>query len=149
AKKWPIVNLACSGSNLYDLASPDPALNYSIYQQQTTILGQPAIQFLGTGAINDPDCPTCTQYLASGSPASAESTYYGEANSQLDLLRALQPKVVTVTIGGDDAGFADVLRACLLRATNSCSSFFANPVTGQDQVDARIQSLENSQQLLA
>ena len=76
-------------------------------------------------------------------PASAGSAYYDEPTYQTELLRALAPRLVTVTIGGNDIGFANIVATCLEDAlppkSTTCKSSFVTPFG--DQVDQDIQNL--------
>ncbi len=84
-------------------------------------------------------------YCLIPNPDYAGSTYYGESQ-QLDLLRALRPSLVTLSIGGNDIGFVDVLTSCYLRAKLEGGSGLCkdNDFTNSfgDLVANRIQSVE-------
>ncbi len=69
----------------------------------------------------------------------AGSAFYGEPSSQLQLLRALRPALVTLTVGGNDVGFVDILNTCM-HAPPDCLEVYGAG-TGHDLLDARIDSL--------
>ncbi|HEV2375230.1 MAG TPA: GDSL-type esterase/lipase family protein, partial [Streptosporangiaceae bacterium] len=138
AKKWPLVDLACSGSNLGDVLGSAPGGQYWADESTTGVDWVGAVtKFLNNGSVS-------TTYQSGWSSSAANydaagSAYFGEPTSQLDLVRALHPKVVTLTVGGNDAGFADIIETCIFQ--QPCASWFANP-SGPDKVDERIMSLK-------
>jgi lysophospholipase L1-like esterase len=68
--------------------------------------------------------------------------------AQLVVVKALQPDLVTVTIGGNDLGFGSISRTCLAASPvgplflhptfASCSAYFASPAGSADNPDARV-----------
>jgi lysophospholipase L1-like esterase len=82
----------------------------------------------------------------------AGSTYSGEPSPQVDQLALIpSPKLVTLTIGGNDIGFGDVAADCLKKfllwaaapgpaSLINCQSDFTN-ADGSDQVKRRIQGV--------
>ncbi len=68
--------------------------------------------------------------------------------AQLDVVKALQPDLVTVTIGGNDLGFSSIAQNCLAASPDgplfrhltfaSCSAYFASPAGSADNPDARV-----------
>jgi lysophospholipase L1-like esterase len=134
AKGLPIVELACSGSNLGDVTGA----TYWLDQSKTYFLGGKAgfaLNILNDGSVSTVSRSGWTPDL----PNSAGSAFFGEPTYQLELLRALRPKLVTVTIGGNDLGFADILESCITRAP--CKPSFLN-ASGPDKLDKRISSLQ-------
>jgi lysophospholipase L1-like esterase len=136
AKGLPTVNLACSGSNLGDLAG----ISYSLDQTTTdySVFGFHfyALNINNNGQVlNSPNGPT--RDIPNNEHGG--SAYFGEPTYQLELLRALHPKLVTVTVGGNDVGFVDILESCIARAP--CKPSFQNP-SGPDKISVRIASLQ-------
>jgi lysophospholipase L1-like esterase len=67
----------------------------------------------------------------------------GEPGTQLALLRQIPaPKLVTVSIGINDVGFADVLRTCITHL--SCRQAYTNP-GGSDQLQKTIDGMQGPQ----
>jgi lysophospholipase L1-like esterase len=68
--------------------------------------------------------------------------------AQLDAVKALQPNLVTVTIGGNDVGFSSIGPSCLAASRvgplflhptfASCSAYFASPAGSADDPFARL-----------
>jgi len=68
--------------------------------------------------------------------------------AQLDVVKALQPDLVTVTIGGNDLGFSSIAQDCLAASPvgplfrhptfASCTAYFASPAGSADNPDARV-----------
>jgi lysophospholipase L1-like esterase len=68
--------------------------------------------------------------------------------AQLDAVKALQPDLVTVTIGGNDLGFGSIAQNCLATSPvgrlflhptfASCSAYFASPTGSADNPSARL-----------
>jgi lysophospholipase L1-like esterase len=68
--------------------------------------------------------------------------------AQVDVVRATQPSLVTVTIGGNDLGFTPIAQTCLAASRvgplflhptfASCSAFFASPAGSADNPFARL-----------
>jgi lysophospholipase L1-like esterase len=66
--------------------------------------------------------------------------------AQLDVVKALQPDLVTVTIGGNDLGFGSISRTCLAASPvgplflhptfASCSAYFTSPAGSAENPDA-------------
>ncbi|HEV2375059.1 MAG TPA: GDSL-type esterase/lipase family protein, partial [Streptosporangiaceae bacterium] len=122
--------------NLGDLLGLAPGGEYWLDQRTSSVwpFGQT------TKILNDGSLSTSNQagwYDSLSNPDAAGSAYFGEPTSQIDLLRALHPRVVTLTIGGNDLGFADIIETCIFEP---CRQWFANPA-GPDQIDTRLASL--------
>ncbi len=145
AKGLPIVDLTCSGSNLGDVAGTRYWLDQKT--QNKSFLGLPFYQLdiANDGTVQPPSSPATPTAPPDGWEAdtpnneSAGSAYYGEPNYQVDLLRALHPRLVTVTVGGNDVGFADILETCIVESP--CKTDFANS-SGPDKISKRITSLQ-------
>lgn len=60
--------------------------------------------------------------------------------SQITRLRRLTPGVVTISIGGNDVGFAEVLRTCVT-ALRHCDDIYRKD--GKDEIEDSISSLES------
>jgi lysophospholipase L1-like esterase len=77
--------------------------------------------------------------------------------AQLDAVRALQPDLVTITIGGNDFGFTTIAENCLAASAHgpillhptysSCSAYFAspagapaNPIASLSAIQAKVQA---------
>jgi hypothetical protein len=149
------IQLSCSGSNMWDVAG---VLYYQDLQGNTvptntgSVYYQPPANSTISASPSDPPAAG-TQWTSNGpSPDgntpwnfdNAGSDYYAEPTFQTDLLRALQPKRVVLTVGGNDAMFADVLRNCTNQLTvlaNPCQNLYANPGSSKDKLDQRILSL--------
>ena len=68
--------------------------------------------------------------------------------AQLDVVKALQPNLVTVTIGGNDLGFASIMGTCVAASGTgplflhptfaSCMAYFASPAGSADNPYARL-----------
>ncbi|MGD0246760.1 MAG: SGNH/GDSL hydrolase family protein [Streptosporangiaceae bacterium] len=67
-------------------------------------------------AKNDPTIPDVTDIACSGATSEALVTSYSDQPPQLDQLQAITPApdIVTITIGGNDVGFSDILEDCYL-----------------------------------
>src|SRR6185437_10916611 len=128
----PVVHLACSGSNIFDL---DEKVVYEVNTNGTICYeGVGKDPLLLPNGQPDPNCDNQTdEDSATPSPISAGTNYFGEPASQLDLLKDLvnKPKVLTVSVGANDAGFATVLTRCAEDSFNSgtCQQFFTNTNT--------------------
>jgi lysophospholipase L1-like esterase len=59
--------------------------------------------------------------------------------SQIKRLRSTRPELVTLTIGGNDIGFVDVLRKCVT-ALRRCDKIYRED--GRDELEQRISDLE-------
>lgn len=73
------------------------------------------------------------------------SDYYGEPSYQAELVRALRPKFVSVTLGGNDLGIANIIDDCILVRggwgdTGECEPDYANS-SGPDKIDKKLASL--------
>ncbi|HEX6523724.1 MAG TPA: hypothetical protein VF070_27550 [Streptosporangiaceae bacterium] len=139
AKGLPIVQLACSGSNLGDLTGATYWLDQSYTNFTLPIVGSAgyALNILNNGSVSPSSQSGWIEDLPNNEHAG--SAYFGEPTYQLELLRALRPKLVTVMAGGDDVGFVDILESCITRAP--CKPSFLNP-SGPDKIDTRISSLQ-------
>ena len=68
--------------------------------------------------------------------------------AQLNVVKALQPNLVTVTIGGNDLGFGSIAQTCLAASPTgplflhptfaSCTAYFASPAGSADNPYARL-----------
>lgn len=156
-KGVPIIELACSGSNSVDIAGVhlDAQGQVADYYFKETIKSMtlpagiviPWIDFLGDGTLHTPqqtgDCSTNAPCELSPNPDGAGTGYYDELAPQIALLKALRPSLVTMTIGGNDMGFADVVQTCYVRGVLIGGFCQSNDFTlnGKDLLDGRIQSL--------
>ena len=129
----PVVHLACSGSNIYDL---DEHVVYEVNHDGTICYkGDGKNPLLLANGQNDPSCDNQNdEDSATPSPISAGTNYFGEPASQLDLLKDMvnKPKVLTVSIGANDAGFAAVLTRCAQDPSlnaGTCQHAFTNTNT--------------------
>ena len=113
----PVVQLACSGATLNDLAH----ITY-------TIAGDGTVSYSGPPSPAPPIDPG----------------RFGEPGSQVDLLRLVpDPKLVTLTIGGNDAGFAGIIQNCaenFFFGLGGCHASYINP-DGSDRVANTISGL--------
>jgi hypothetical protein len=146
AKGIPVVELACSGSNLWDLAG----INYWVHRDPSSGL------MIGDGkVVYNPDDPYASPgdgwTSSESSPNKGGSSYYYEQAPQTDLVRALAPRLVTPTIGGNDLGIGDIVHDCMYNALNPLvptGTFCRNDYvdhddpTGPDQIDNRLSSLQ-------
>jgi hypothetical protein len=123
-KGTAVVHLACSGSTLQDLDNIHWAKGPD-----------------GTIYFN-PSSPYATPSAPSGSSTSwnGGTLGNGEPGTQVDLLRQIPaPKLVTVSVGINDSGFASILQNCIIRL--SCQQFYTNS-DGSDQVQKTISGLQ-------
>lgn len=143
------IQLACSGSNMWDVAGvlyyqnlgshAIPANNGSVYYSPpsgSTISNEPS----GSGWTANGPAPNSDNWNFDY----AGSDYYGEPTFQTELLRALKPKRVILTLGGDDAMFADVILNCTnlpSTLTSPCQNQYAIAGSSTDKLDNRITSL--------
>lgn len=147
AKHLPLVNLACSGSNLGDIDGTQYLLNQTTTNYQTvyhtdTKVPTPGTLVLGT---NPPASQAGDNWISDiPNNENAGTAYFAEPNYQLDLLRALHPRLVTITIGGNDIGFADIITTCasfvLEQLPSDCQQDLWSGTS--NGVSNRIQSLE-------
>ncbi|MBV9384756.1 MAG: hypothetical protein JO242_29360, partial [Streptosporangiaceae bacterium] len=119
-----VVHLACSGGTLQDLDNihwakgPDGTIYFNPGSPYTT-----------------PAAPSGSSYSWNGGTGAA-----GEPASQVDVLRQIPaPKLVTVSLGIDDSGFASVLTTCVTHL--SCQQAYTNP-DGSDQLQKTINGLQ-------
>jgi lysophospholipase L1-like esterase len=71
--------------------------------------------------------------------------------AQLDVVKALQPDLVTVTIGGNDLGFISIATTCLAATQTgpllshptfaSCAAYFASPAGSADNPFTRLEAV--------
>lgn len=148
AKSIPIIDLACSGSNLGDLVGSTYWFNEQVTQNYLAGLIPDGFltTFLHDGQLYGADVNgqsldpwSDNLHTSIPNPDFAGSAYYGEPSYQLDLLRALRPRLVTLTAGGNDLGFADIVQTCFL--LSDCRGNFTTSNPAQDLVDNRINSL--------
>ncbi|MEW1839192.1 SGNH/GDSL hydrolase family protein [Nonomuraea angiospora] len=137
-KNVHVVNLACSGSNLADVAGVPYWLNEKA-EPFLGIDGLYTMHFLNGGPLTRERGEGDNWFRNVPNNANAGSAYYREPALQISLLRALRPKFVTVTVGGNDVGFADILNSCL--HTPSCLEVYHAFDTPHDHIDRRIDSL--------
>jgi lysophospholipase L1-like esterase len=119
-----VVHLACSGGTLQDLDNIHWAKgpNGTIY-------------FNPGSPYTTPAAPSGSSYSWNGGTAA-----YGEPASQVDVLRQIHaPKLVTISPGIGDAGFASVLTTCITHL--SCHQAYTNP-DGSDQLQKTIDGLQ-------
>lgn len=91
--KWQSV--ACSGAQTYDVANSDSGY-----------LGQ------GWGGKN-PGLPRLQGYVdATHLQSQALSNFIPGRVQQIEFVKKYRPKVITITMGGNDVGFADKITAC-------------------------------------
>jgi hypothetical protein len=85
------VDLACSGSNLWDLDH----VSYSVAADGT-------VTYPSSSPTDIPN------------PDQGGTSFYGEPESQVDILKRIpSPKLVTVDLGGNDTGFVSILTNCI------------------------------------
>lgn len=165
----PLVDLACSGSNMWDEAGvldymnlktitgalaniAVPADNGSVYYTPPPTGGTQS-QFPPSAGNWQPNGHTTIAYhvTATGKPVDTwsdqggGSDYYYEASYQAELVRALRPKFVSVTLGGNDLGFASIVQDCILihgewGDRGPCYPDYAN-TSGPDKIDTKLASL--------
>ncbi|MBE3016084.1 hypothetical protein IL992_44100 [Microbispora sp. NEAU-D428] len=139
-RSLPVVELACAGSNLWDVAGVGYYLDQKTEEilpnmNRTTILNDGSLE-----RVKPEKVATTDNWLPnSPNPDRAGSDYYSEPVFQLDLLRALKPRLVTVTVGGNDLGFADVIVTCM--NAPPCKDGFSNGAGRPDKIDVRVSSL--------
>jgi hypothetical protein len=111
----------------------------------------PVIQLACSGTdtcdlANVPDSVMRQSCSDQSNPSAAGSGFYAEPTAQIDLLRALAPRRVTLTIGGNDIGFAQIVQTCLtiaiLQSPLACLNSFGGNPGGHDVVDQRIADLQ-------
>jgi len=129
-----VVDLACSGSNLADI---DNNICYNVITD-------------GSVLTCDNTSPNVTVVRSSSPNPDFGGTLFYHEQTQLTMLRAMQntgsaPNLVTVSMGGNDAGFAQVVGDCVqdvfLLKRRFCQGDFQNP-DGSDQISNRIWGLE-------
>jgi lysophospholipase L1-like esterase len=151
AKHKTIIDLTCSGSNTGDVAGEQYYFAEDVIP--FTLLGHTffdEVKFAGDGTLHSPQ-QSGDNFQLQPNPDNAGSSYFNEmTQSDIDqtdeilLLKALRPSLVTITVGGDDIGFADVVKSCFLRGVFLGGSCRDNDFTsnGKDLLDARIGSVE-------
>lgn len=129
-----VVHLACSGSNLWDLAG----ITYWWDQHGDTIDNDGRV-------LEQSDSPGDGWTSSATAPDGGGSGYYLEQVYQTDLLQALAPNRVTLTLGGNDMGFASIIHNCVQHAALSlgtlCQGDYQN-ASGPDKLDTRITWLQ-------
>lgn len=165
AKNLPIVQLTCSGSNSSDVAGVvfwyknapyDRGVLGTYYLPAPNSDGSVYYQPQSGSTVSDPGSdggwsPSGhTSYPLSADTwniDAAGSDYFYEPSYQTDLLAALKPRLVTVSVGGNDMGFADIVSWCVANdlaygspQSEPCDSVFANS-SGPDKLTTRISSL--------
>ncbi|MFI7114543.1 GDSL-type esterase/lipase family protein [Nonomuraea sp. NPDC050227] len=118
----PTIHLACSGSNLNDVAGIEYKISRSGHVYD---LGEQA-----------PDPIVRETSDSKSNPDYAGSKLYLEPATQVGQLRLAnaKPKLITVTVGGNDVGFAQVVMDCVetyfaelfLSTKKGCRSHFSN-----------------------
>ncbi|MEV4325292.1 SGNH/GDSL hydrolase family protein [Microbispora rosea] len=133
------IDLTCSGSNLGDVAG----LRYYMEERidGSWISGLYTAWFLGDGQLHETPGSGDDWLTDIPNNEQAGSAFFGEPSTQLQLLRALRPRLVTLTVGGNDVGFADIINTCL-HSPPSCLEVYGAG-SGQDKLDARIDSLKS------
>lgn len=111
-------SVACSGAVTEDVVGSDEQ-----YLGQSARLGKDG---LGLNAI------TLTI-----SKSSAKESFIPGRVHQIRFVERYRPKVITIGIGGNDAGFMDKLRACM--GTDTCD--WANTSEGKEKTALELQSL--------
>jgi lysophospholipase L1-like esterase len=123
----PVAHIACAGSNLYDLDH----LQYSVAANGT-------VTFPSSSPTDEPN------------PNGGGTVKYGEPESQVDVLRQIPgPKLVTVTLGGNDTGFGEIVTGCAVLyfawlinpTTSTCQQVNTNP-DGSDRISKAISGLQ-------
>lgn len=94
-------SIACSGAVIDDVVG-----NNSSY------MGQPK------GGKSDKDDPRLEGYVdANALKSEGLNNFIPGRNKQIEFVKQYQPKVITLTMGGNDTGFADKIEACVQLGT--------------------------------
>jgi lysophospholipase L1-like esterase len=135
-----VIHLACSGGTLTDLDNI-----HWIRTPDGTTYFDPShpYQWPTAPSICSASPSPCT-YSGSGGTASVEP------GSQVSLLQQIpSPKLVTLTIGGNDAGFAGIITNCVyqflginIKRNGTCQSVVYTNPNGTNQLDKTIATLQ-------
>lgn len=114
--KWSSV--ACSGARTIDLGGQDTSRDFkdgTYIGQETGTSHTPRLSLVGSDEINEIRLQATQNFI----PGRIQ---------QLEFVKKYHPKVVTLTVGGNDVGFADILSACVLNpSVPATSCYWAQP----------------------
>ena len=120
--KWQTV--ACSGAQIYDVTN-----NSSNY------LGQ------GKGG-SEGGKPRLAGYNAADFQSTALNEFIPGRDKQIEFVKKYKPKVITLTMGGNDVGFADKIISCASFSVSSTCTFASG--RGRNSMAAQIRAEYNS-----
>ncbi len=120
--KWQTV--ACSGAQKYDVTNADS--NYSGQGKGGSEGGKPRLQ----------------GYNAKELQATALNEFIPGREKQIEFVKKYKPKVITLTMGGNDIGFGDKVKACVSMPT-VCNHATTQRVSLASQIDKQYERLSS------